>query len=49
MSIYSQNIYIASKAQMVIVRYAANPLAGSSANDPVTLPAYIAVAKYLMR
>lgn len=47
--IYGQNIYIDPQAQMVIVRYASNPLAGSVANDPVTLPAYMAVAKYLMR
>lgn len=47
--IYGQNIYIDPQAQMVIVRYASNPLAGSSLNDPVTLPAYMAVANYLMQ
>ena len=47
--IYGQNIYIDPKAQMVIVRFASHPIAGSVANDPVTLPAYMAVAKYLMQ
>ena len=47
--IYGQNIYIDPKAQMVIVRFASHPIAGSTANDPVTLPAYMAVAKYLMQ
>jgi CubicO group peptidase (beta-lactamase class C family) len=47
--IHGQNIYIDPKAEMVIVRYASNPMAGNAANDPVTLPAYMAVAKYLMR
>jgi CubicO group peptidase (beta-lactamase class C family) len=47
--VYGQNIYIDPKAQMVIVRYASSPLAGNSLNDPVTLPAYMAAAKYLMQ
>ena len=47
--IHGQNIYIDPKAEMVIVRYASNPMAGNAANDPVTLPAYMAVAKYLMQ
>ncbi len=47
--IHGQNIYIDPKAEMVIVRYASNPMAGNAANDPVTLPAYMAVAKYLIR
>jgi len=47
--IYGQNIYIDPKAQMVIVRFASHPIAGSTANDPITLPAYMAAAKYLMQ
>ena len=47
--IYGQNIYIDPKAEMVIVRYASHPTAGNVANDPVTLPAYMAVAKELMK
>jgi CubicO group peptidase (beta-lactamase class C family) len=46
--IHGQNIYIDSQAEMVIVRYASNPIAGNVANDPFTLPAYMAVAKHLM-
>ena len=33
---------------MVIVRFASNPVAGNAANDPTSLPAYRAVADYLM-
>ena len=47
--IHGQNIYIDPKAEMVIVRYASNPMAGNAANDPVTLPAYMAVAKHLLK
>jgi CubicO group peptidase (beta-lactamase class C family) len=47
--IHGQNIYIDPKAEMVIVRYASNPIASNVANDPFTLPAYMAVAKFLMR
>jgi hypothetical protein len=47
--IHSQNIYIDPKAEMLIVRYAYNPIAGNVANDPFTLPAFMAVAKYLIR
>jgi len=34
---------------MVIVRYASHPYAANSANDPVTLLAFAAVAKELMK
>jgi CubicO group peptidase (beta-lactamase class C family) len=47
--IHGQNIYIDPKAEMVIVRYASFPIAGNVANDPFTLPAYMAIAKYLMQ
>ena len=47
--IHGQNIYIDPKAEMVIVRYASFPIAGNVANDPFTLPAYLAIAKHLMR
>jgi len=47
--IHGQNIYIDPKAQMVIVRFASHPLPNSTTYDAVTLPAYMAVAKYLMR
>jgi len=44
--IHGQSIYIDPKAEMVIVRYAAHPVAAS---DPLTLPAFQAVAEALMR
>lgn len=47
--IYGQSIYIDPKAEMVIVRYASHPYAANAANDPVTLPAYAALAKELMQ
>lgn len=46
--IYGQSIYVDPKAEMVIVRYAAHPLAANGANDPLTLPAFDAVANFLM-
>ncbi|MDB5549807.1 MAG: 6-aminohexanoate-dimer hydrolase [Tardiphaga sp.] len=47
--IYGQNIYVDPTAEMVIVRYASHPVAANAGNDPVTLPAYMAVAKELMK
>lgn len=47
--IYGQSIYIDPKAEMVIVRYASHPYAANAANDPVTLPAYAALAAELMK
>ncbi|PAY06187.1 6-aminohexanoate hydrolase [Bradyrhizobium sp. UFLA03-84] len=46
--VHGQGIYIDPKAEMVIARYASHPMAGNAANDPVTLPAYMALAKDLM-
>lgn len=46
--VHGQVIYIDPKADMVIVRFASNPVAGNSANDPYSLPAYHAVAKLLL-
>jgi hypothetical protein len=34
---------------MVIVRFASYPTAGNTQIDPTSLPAYQAVAKYLMK
>ncbi len=47
--IHGQTIYIDPKAEMVIVRYAAHPVAANAAIDPLSLPAYQAVAETLMR
>jgi CubicO group peptidase (beta-lactamase class C family) len=46
--VHGQGIYIDPRAEMVIARYASHPAAGNAANDPVTLPAYMALAKALM-
>jgi CubicO group peptidase (beta-lactamase class C family) len=46
--VHGQGIYIDPKAEMVIARYASHPAAGNAANDPVTLPAYMALARELM-
>ncbi|WP_215907072.1 serine hydrolase domain-containing protein [Phreatobacter aquaticus] len=46
--VYGQGIYIDPKAEMVIARYASHPAAGNAANDPITLPAYMALAKDLI-
>jgi CubicO group peptidase (beta-lactamase class C family) len=47
--IYGQAIYIDPAAEMVIVRYASHPYAANGVNDPVSLPAYAAVAAALMK
>lgn len=46
--VHGQTIYIDPKAEMVIVRFASHPEAKNSKNDPTSLPAYHAVANYLM-
>lgn len=46
--VHGQSIYIDPKAEMVIARYASHPLAGNAANDPTTLPAFAALAEYLL-
>ena len=46
--IHGQAIYIDPVAEMVIIRLASNPIAANPANDHISLPAYEAVAKYLM-
>jgi CubicO group peptidase (beta-lactamase class C family) len=46
--VHGQTIYIDPTAEMVIVRFASHPVAGNAANDPTSLPAYQAVAEYLM-
>jgi hypothetical protein len=46
--IHGQSIYVDPAAEVVIARYASHPVAGNVANDPVTLPAFRAVALALM-
>ena len=47
--VYGQRIYVDPKAELVIVRYASHPVAANAANDPVTLPAFEALARHLSR
>ncbi len=47
--VHGQAIYIDPAAEMVIVRLASHPVAGNAANDATSLPAYQAVADYLMK
>ena len=46
--VHGQSIYVDPRAEMVIARYASHPAAGNVNNDPVTLPAFAALAKALM-
>lgn len=46
--VHGQTLWIDPVAEMVIVRFASNPVAANAANDPISLPAYRAVADYLM-
>ena len=46
--VHGQLIYVDPKAEMVIARYASFPLAANSNLDPTSLPAYHALAKYLI-
>ncbi len=46
--VHGQTIWIDPAADVVIARFASNPVAGNAANDPTSLPAYRAVAEYLM-
>lgn len=47
--VHGQTIYVDPTANMVIVRFASFPVASSSRIDPSSLPAYQAVAEYLMK
>ena len=46
--VHGQTIYVDPVAGMVVVRFASHPVASNSANDPTSLPAFRAVAEYLM-
>ena len=47
--VHGQSLYIDPMANMVIARFASNPVAGNAKNDPITLPAYHEMAKFLMK
>jgi CubicO group peptidase (beta-lactamase class C family) len=46
--IHGQAIYVDPRAEMVIARFASFPNAANGFNDPTSLPAYAALAQYLM-
>ena len=46
--VHGQTIWVDPTADMVLVRFGSHPVANNSANDPTSLPAYRAVAEYLM-
>ncbi|MEL6912692.1 MAG: serine hydrolase [Cyanobacteria bacterium J06598_4] len=47
--VHGQALYIAPGADMVIVRFASHPEAKNAVIDPTSLPAYEALANYLMQ
>ena len=47
--IHGQAIYVDPAAEMVIARFASHPLAGNVNLDPLSLPAYRAIADRLMQ
>lgn len=47
--VFGQSLYVDPKAEVVIARFASHPVAANAANDPTTLPAYSALASYLMK
>lgn len=47
--VHGQALYVDPTAEMVIARFASAPLAGNAALDPLSLPAYQALAQHLMR
>ncbi len=46
--IHGQRLYVAPLAELVIARFASHPVATSAANDPITLPAFRALAHMLV-
>jgi CubicO group peptidase (beta-lactamase class C family) len=45
--IHGQRLYVAPNADMVVARFASHPIAASAANDPITLPALLALGRML--
>lgn len=46
--VHGQALYVDPTAEVVIARFASHPVAANAANDATSLPAYDAVARYLM-
>lgn len=45
--IHGQRLYIAPKADLVVARFASHPIAYSAANDPITIPGFLALGQLL--
>jgi hypothetical protein len=45
--IHGQRLYVAPGAEMVVARFASHPIATSAANDPITMPALLALGRML--
>jgi CubicO group peptidase (beta-lactamase class C family) len=45
--IHGQRLYISPQAQLVIARFGSHPVAANAANDPLTMPAFLALARHL--
>jgi hypothetical protein len=45
--IHGQRLYVAPAADMVVARFASHPIASSAANDPITMPAMLALGRLL--
>jgi CubicO group peptidase (beta-lactamase class C family) len=45
--IHGQRLYVAPGADMVVARFGSHPVASSAANDPITLPAMLALGRML--
>ena len=46
--VHGQTLWIDPVADLVIARFASHPVAANAANDPISLPAWQVLAKYLM-
>ena len=45
--IHGQRLYVAPLAEMVVARFASHPVASSAANDPITVPQFLALGRML--
>jgi hypothetical protein len=45
--IFGQRLYVAPGAEMVVARFSSHPIAASAANDPITMPALLALGRML--
>jgi CubicO group peptidase (beta-lactamase class C family) len=45
--IHGQRLYVAPGAELVVARHASHPVASSAANDPISIPALIALGRFV--